>query len=545
MLNVTKPKKVTIDSRNAKCAKERKVLSMTTQLIHRISHIHQIMIVEGGEIPDTLPQMINNNIESVKRIYPRARYYLWGGRELREFISENFSSEVLHVYDNLTPYAYKADLARYCLLSVYGGMYVDLGIRIMNSWDIPLRKGIAAFRDVPFVTASWTTMQNGLLWSLPRREEFDLVIARIVANFNDKYYGLNPLYPTGPVLLGKSFAQAMLDKGRSMEADDQHIGNCRCITPDDHMLNVSYVSKEGRLIALRTKSGGGDLSHIGLYGTNNYNLLWKSRRIYNEPVQTWLANNSTLELEGIARLTNEGIGVDLGKTGRITFGPFFPLEPGKYTLTAHFSDGTKCNNFRLDLCDSFGTNVLSEKESRIDGTSFALTFTNHEFRENTEFRTYALEAFEGTIQKITLEKDHTYEVPSGDRATMEWQWRHDSEEIKLINVSRTPDGIAVKRGTRGRITYGPYIKLFPGRYRINCLFSDDTYMRRISLDIGGGKEGQTLMVKKIENKNVSKKNSIDIEFSLDDEMENVEFRLSVDKYFHGKIIEFNLSKDSV
>lgn len=516
---------------------------MKTQHFHRIKQIHQIMIIDGGDIPDYLPEMISKNIESVKKTYPRARYHLWSGHEIREFIEENFSSEVLYVYDNISPYAYKADFARYCLLKVYGGMYVDLGIRLMSTWDIPVRKGIAAFRDVPFVAASWTTMQNGLLWALPGREEFSLMIDRIVANYKDRYYGLNPLYPTGPVLLGKTFAQAMLHKGRRAEADDQHIGNCRCITPDDHMLNVSYVSKEGKLVALRTKSGGGDLSHIGLYGTNNYNIIWRSRQIYSEDVQTWYANDCDIELEGLARLTKQGLeAVDEGR-GRMSFGPFFTLPPGRYTAKVHFSDDARCDRFRFDICSNFGATIISEREGPIEDREFHLTFINHEARENVEFRTYVLEKFTGYLEKITIENDRSYVVPLQDRGTREWTWEHDSSDIKLLNVVRTPNGIDVPRGTRGRITYGPYVNLTRGRYKLACIFSDDTCLRRVSLDIGGGKDGDTLIVKRVENKKTVQQNLINMEFSLDDEIENVEFRISVDKYFCGKIIAFSLSKD--
>jgi len=413
----------------------------------------------------------------------------------------------------------------------------------MSTWDIPIRKGIAAFRDVPFVAASWTTMQNGLLWALPGREEFSLMIDRIVANYADRYYGLNALYPTGPVLLGKTFAQAMLHKGRNAEADDQHIGNCRCITPDDHMLNVSYVSKEGKLVALRTKSGGGDLTHIGLYGTNNYNTLWRSRQIYSEDVQTWHADDCNLELEALGRLTPRGIEAADGGTGRMSFGPFFALPAGRFTAKVHFSDDARCDRFCLDLCSGFGATILGECEGPIEGREFQLTFVNHEPRENVEFRTYVLERFTGYIEKITIETDQSYEVPPKDHGKQEWTWTHDSIDIRVLNVVRTPEGIDVPRGTRGRITYGPYVNLGPGRYKVACIFSDDTLLRRVSLDIGGGKDGDTLMVKRVENQKVVQQSSINTEFSLDDEVENVEFRISVDKYFCGKILALSLSKD--
>jgi hypothetical protein len=33
---------------------------------------------------------------------------------------------------------------------------------------------------------------------------------------------------------------------------------------------------------MRAKGEGGDLAHLGAAGTNNYNSIWRERRVYGE-----------------------------------------------------------------------------------------------------------------------------------------------------------------------------------------------------------------------------------------------------------------------
>ena len=54
----------------------------------------------------------------------------------REFIKNNFRVEVLHAYDILIPTAYKADLWRFCVLYINGGIYGDLTQHFTKNFDV-------------------------------------------------------------------------------------------------------------------------------------------------------------------------------------------------------------------------------------------------------------------------------------------------------------------------------------------------------------------------------------------------------------------------
>jgi mannosyltransferase OCH1-like enzyme len=87
---------------------------------HVIKAIHQILIVDGLKEVKTLHTNIAKNIDAIKRLCPLAQHRLWHGEALREMIGNHFDRSVLKAFDTLRPYAFKADLAKYCLIYHFG-----------------------------------------------------------------------------------------------------------------------------------------------------------------------------------------------------------------------------------------------------------------------------------------------------------------------------------------------------------------------------------------------------------------------------------------
>ena len=369
--------------------------------------LHQIFLVNGYDLPATLPPIIAQNTAALRSLYPDAEYRLWNGHTLRAMIAENFEPEVLAAFDLLGPYSFKADLARFCLLFLHGGLYVDLGIRFMNTLRPPVGIGLASFRDYDLMSRSWTAVAGGITWVVPGRRELRIAIDYVVENCRTKYYGSSPLYPTGPVLFGRALIAAMAEKRQGDDADDQWIGVSRAVTPGKAQENIAYVAPDHTLVAMRVKLIGGDLLHLGARGTNNYNSFWHLRRVYGETERVWEFDDPAIRLTELAIRTASGIRTASDDEGFLTYGPYIEMEPGLYRLTLTFSDGAEIPRFILDVPSDSGRRMLATRE--IEGgpgapTTIALEFDLPDTALAVEFRTQAFGALDGEIRRFAIER---------------------------------------------------------------------------------------------------------------------------------------------
>ncbi|KAB8123949.1 hypothetical protein D3W54_06745 [Komagataeibacter medellinensis] len=382
-------------------------------VFHEIKYIHQILILSDGKIPKKIPDFIEKNIKKIRLIYNNCSYKIWSGEEIRALIKNNMPRDVLKAYDDLKPFAYKADLARYVLLYLYGGLYIDIGINIQTKWNIPKNYGIAACRDVSFVTPAWIAIQNGLLWAVPERIEFLNAINYIVLNCNNKFYGINPLYPTGPVLLGRAFVSTLLKEEVGNEGKYQYVGECKPTTPDNDMKNVAYISKSGDVIAFRNKILPGDISHLGIKNGNNYNFMWYSKTVYGETqsnsvVASWSASGPEIRATFNAVQDQNGIHAKNHVKGRISYGPYIKLPAGRYYVKLYFSPDV--HFFSISLEVSYGTEnrILCKVKkykfhmSRDNSVIFPIKIPY--FMENIEFRLRVGKHFSGSIMSYELIK---------------------------------------------------------------------------------------------------------------------------------------------
>jgi mannosyltransferase OCH1-like enzyme len=57
---------------------------------------------------------------------PNYAYFLFDDDNCKTFIQKHFDIRVYNCYCRIVPGAFKADLWRYCILYVYGGVYADI-----------------------------------------------------------------------------------------------------------------------------------------------------------------------------------------------------------------------------------------------------------------------------------------------------------------------------------------------------------------------------------------------------------------------------------
>jgi len=146
----------------------------------------------------SVPQDMYTNITTNITNNPEFDFYIYDDNKCKEFIKNNFDEEVLHAFNNLVPGAYKADLWRYCILYKKGGIYIDIKYSIKTKLiDIVKKYPLCFVKDRPT-----NRIYNGVMIAPPNLNIFDLAIKQVVQNVKNKYYGRDPLDPTGPGLLG-------------------------------------------------------------------------------------------------------------------------------------------------------------------------------------------------------------------------------------------------------------------------------------------------------------------------------------------------------
>lgn len=84
--------------------------------------VQQIWFSDGPD-PETLPA----NSRALRSMVGPARFHLWTmGRAHPLIVDNNFGADVTRGFDHVRPYAYKADLARYCIVTYHGGYYMEV-----------------------------------------------------------------------------------------------------------------------------------------------------------------------------------------------------------------------------------------------------------------------------------------------------------------------------------------------------------------------------------------------------------------------------------
>jgi hypothetical protein len=380
-------------------------------------------------------------------------------------------------------------------------------------------------------------MQTGLLWSKPGRPELKQAIEWIIENCRSMFYGENPLYPTGPVLLGRAFIFAMAKKGNTDEADDQYVSECRCVTPEAEILNLSYVSREGTLVALRTKLISGDIAHLGLTGVNNYNQLWKSRQVYGERERVWNFDDVLIELDNGAWRNDSAIVIPPKTTGRITHGPYVNLPEGSYQLTIDFGPRTKFARLLIDIVtgqskESAHTIDHKNKSHELLGKSLSCEFAFDYAPTEVQFILSVFGEFSGEIKRFRL-KQLPHRI---------WTFRH--ERIEFTGAYRTTTGIAIPKGLTGRAIYGPYAVIGAGSYCLKIAFGPDTCFARLLVEICVECGTKVLHAFEREQKQRTIQTEMEVLFETQDPLTDVEFRLEVFGDFEGEFRSFALFERS-
>lgn len=152
-------------------------------------------------------------------------YEFYDDDQSAQFLSAHFPPQVREAYDALIPGAFKADLFRYCVLLIRGGVYADMDILLESNLDEAIDGSIGFMvpQDSPGETIGHRScLWNGLMSVSPGHPFLAQTIQNVVNNVRNRFTSVdyddmlcpNPvlsvshtvdtLFTCGPCILGAS-----------------------------------------------------------------------------------------------------------------------------------------------------------------------------------------------------------------------------------------------------------------------------------------------------------------------------------------------------
>jgi hypothetical protein len=164
--------------------------------------------IPAPQIRWKIPKFIHQTFESLvvpkplaqcaqqwRNLNPDYTWMYWTSKDRRNFIRDNFDSNVLDAYDSLYPGAFKADLWRCCAVYIYGGVYADIKLFplvSLNQMISPQDDLILTldFRTYGIMERWW---YNAFFAFPPKHQLIKAILDRIVQNVHQR------MLPRGPV----------------------------------------------------------------------------------------------------------------------------------------------------------------------------------------------------------------------------------------------------------------------------------------------------------------------------------------------------------
>jgi mannosyltransferase OCH1-like enzyme len=212
---------------------------------------------------------MNKNVEYLKSGNPEFEVLIYDEDMCREFIKNNFNNNVLDAYNKLKPCSYKSDLWRFCVLYKNGGIYVDIKYRCINNFKLVALTEKEYF--VKDLDSSGCGTYTALIVTLPQNQIMWNCIQQIVENVKNQYYGENPLYPTGPCLLGNFSTK---DEKNTMELHYE----CTIIENFNNNSNIYYIMFRDFIILTPYKQYRDEQKRTQKF--ESYDSLWHKKDIY-------------------------------------------------------------------------------------------------------------------------------------------------------------------------------------------------------------------------------------------------------------------------
>ncbi len=227
--------------------------------------IPSIIYKTGPKKYKYLDNRLKDNFNLIEEENPGYKVKYYDDNMCRNFIKNNFDTKVLRAYDSLNPGSYKADMFRYCILYIKGGIYGDLS----QQYLVPLNKLVDRNRDKLVLVADSfdifcfkSGIQISFMAAVPKLSVFKDAINTITYNVKRKYYGCSILSPTGPNLFRKCLDRSNIKYRMELEQKGGMLSNMKTGKP----VIITKMKNHDSLICQKPK--------------NRYYSMWWSGEIY-------------------------------------------------------------------------------------------------------------------------------------------------------------------------------------------------------------------------------------------------------------------------
>jgi mannosyltransferase OCH1-like enzyme len=132
--------------------------------------------------------------ENILKLNPDYQYKFFQEKDCLEFLRTHYPPIICECFNRIKKPAHKSDLFRYCYLYKKGGIYLDVDLEPLYSFD----KIIEDSNNADFITAmgsnSFNNMPfgectNGFLMTVPNNQLFKELVGFILKNINPSDYG--------------------------------------------------------------------------------------------------------------------------------------------------------------------------------------------------------------------------------------------------------------------------------------------------------------------------------------------------------------------
>lgn len=124
--------------------------------------------------------------DNIKKYAPEYVHFVLDDNDIKQFLQTYYTKSVYDTFNNLKLGAHKADLARYCLLYIYGGIYLDIKVELIKPITKVFSKGDDIFYSV--LADDDTHVHQAIIKSFPKNPLFLSLIDYIVKTNNPEIY---------------------------------------------------------------------------------------------------------------------------------------------------------------------------------------------------------------------------------------------------------------------------------------------------------------------------------------------------------------------